>query len=224
MKTLAIDTATTRISIAATNGALQSALLLNAEMRQSEKIVPAIEYVLEQAEIKARDLQLLAVTLGPGSFTGLRLGMSALKALQLASGAPLYGVATLDAYAYPFKTFSGTLVPVIDAKKNRFYTAIYRTGKKCLQDCDTSVEDFLLNVDEEEKLLLVGDDAPLFAEKIRELRPLQQCSVVESNLCTAMHLCAIAKDLHAKGDSPLQDYDGPVYIRKSEAEENAEKK
>ena len=103
MKALALDTATGRISAAAYNGSTHASLILNLELRQSEKLLPAVETVLREAELAPTDLDFVALTSGPGSFTGLRLGFAALKAFQLSTGCPLYGVPTLQAYFYPFR-------------------------------------------------------------------------------------------------------------------------
>ncbi len=223
MKALAVDTSVTKISLSAWNGDTHASLIIQAELKQSEKLVPAIEYVLQQAKLEVKDLEFLAVSLGPGTFTGLRLGISALKAISLATGAPLYGIPTLDAYQPAFSDYKGTLVPVVDAKKERFYLSVWRNGTKSLEDSDLSAEDALKIFDPEEELLLVGDDAPLFKEKLLELRPLQKCSIFNGSLCVSDMLIVMAEKLFTAKASPLQDYDGPVYIRKSEAEENAEK-
>ncbi len=220
MKALAIDTSVSKISLTAWNEDTHASLIIQAELKQSEKLVPAIDYVLEQAKLDVKDIEFLAVALGPGTFTGLRLGISALKAISLATGAPLYGIPTLDAYQPSFADYSGTLVPVIDAKKERFYISVWRNGEKSLEDSDLSPEEALKVIDPEENILLVGDDAPLFKEKLLELRPLQKCAVFSGSLCIADQLIVMADNLHKSGAKPLQDYDGPVYIRKSEAEEN----
>lgn len=220
MKALAVDTSINKISFAAWNEDIHTSLIIQAELKQSEKLVPSIEYVLKEAKLDVKDIEFLAVASGPGTFTGLRLGISALKAISLASGAPLYGIPTLDAYQPPFVEFTGTLLPVIDAKKGRFYISIWRNGVKSLEDSDLSPEEALKLIDPEEHILLVGDDASLFKEKILEIRPLQKCSVFSASICIADELILMADKLYKAKAAPLQDYDGPVYIRKSEAEEN----
>jgi len=220
MKALAVDTSINKISFAAWNEDIHTSLIIQEELKQSEKLVPSIEYVLKEAKLDVKDIEFLAVASGPGTFTGLRLGISALKAISLASGAPLYGIPTLDAYQPPFADYSGTLVPVIDAKKERFYLSIWRNGVKSLEDSDLSPEEALKLIDPEEHILLVGDDASLFKEKILEIRPLQKCSVFSASICIADELILMADKLYKAKAAPLQDYDGPVYIRKSEAEEN----
>lgn len=223
MKAFAIDSSTSRISLAAYNGSLHASLILQAELRQSEKLLPAIEYILFQAELQPKDLEFTAASSGPGSFTGLRLGISALKAFQLATACPLYAIPTLEAYIKPFSDFSGTLIPVIDAKKDRFYFSVYRNGSKSTDNLDLEPHKILSYLDSEETVLAIGDDAPLFKEKILERRPDQSITVFNSSICTAEQLLIIANDLYQKESAPMADYDGPVYIRKSEAEEKYKK-
>ncbi|NLK45813.1 MAG: tRNA (adenosine(37)-N6)-threonylcarbamoyltransferase complex dimerization subunit type 1 TsaB [Treponema sp.] len=221
MKALAVDTSINKISLAAWNEDTHTSLIIQAELKQSEKIVPAIEYVLEQSKLDVNDIEFLAVALGPGTFTGLRLGFSAIKAISLATGAPIYGIPTLDAYQAAFSEYRGTFVPVIDAKKGRFYISVWRNGIKCIEDTDISPEDALKTFDPEEELLLVGNDAPLFRDKLLEIRPLQKCFVFDSSICIADQLIIMAEHLFRTNAEPLKDYDGPTYIRKSEAEENS---
>ena len=224
MKALAIDSSTPRISFAAFNGNLKASFIMNASLRQSEKLVPAIEHVLKQAELEVKDLEFLVTATGPGSFTGLRLGFAALKAVQMAAGCPLYGVPTLNAYQNAFADFKGTVVPVLDAKKERFYVSIYRNGVQTNADADLSPADALNLIDTEENILLCGEDAALFRDKILELRPTQAYTLFNGYVCSAAQLLFIGEKMHQNGEAALNDYDGPVYIRKSEAEENAEKK
>ena len=108
MKALALDTAISCITISAKNDEYLASLTLDIGMRQSEKLLPAIDYVLKQADLAAADLDYTVLTEGPGSFTGLRLGFAALKAIELfGNDIPLYGINSLDAYAWPFMDFDG---------------------------------------------------------------------------------------------------------------------
>ena len=141
MKALAIDSAVTCISLAACNQQKKSSITLDIGMRQSEKIIPAIEYVLEQVELDASQLDFIALSGGPGSFTGLRLGFAAAKGLQLSTGCPVYSIPTLKAQAEPFSSWPGIVISVIDAKKDRFYIQIFSQGKEVTGALDIGVED-----------------------------------------------------------------------------------
>ncbi len=221
MKALAIDSAGSCISIAARNEDKSVLLSLDIGMRQSEKIVPSLIKVIEEVELTPRDLDYSCLCLGPGSFTGLRLSFAALKAFTLAYGTPIYGIPTLSVLARPFKSWHGAVVPVIDAKKHRFYTSIYRKGIECLKPCDISSKELLQFIDDEEEVLCVGPDAKLFIEEIASVKPALTISSIDIHTSsTAFNLLEMAYEMHCRGDSPLQEFEGPVYIRASEAEES----
>ena len=129
MKALAIDCAVSRLTVAAKNDSHFVRMTLDVGMKQSEKLLPTIDLVLKEAELTAKELDYTTITIGPGSFTGLRLGLSALKALQLSNGTPIYGIPSLDAYAYPYRTAVETVLSVIDGNRDQFYTSFYCRGE-----------------------------------------------------------------------------------------------
>ncbi len=224
MKSLAIDSAARCMVIAAKNDDDKATLALDISMKQSEKILPAIDFVLGEVGLTPADLDYTAICKGPGTFTGLRLGFAALKALTLSHSIPLYGIPTLDAYAYPFADFAGAVVSVIDAKKDQFFAAMYRSGKQCMEPKDTNVEEVLKNLDSEESVLIVGQKADVFSEILRSLSPTLDLRCYKGQPAATDALFTLAEDMIAKKEPPLADYDGPDYMRKSEAELALEKK
>lgn len=224
MKALAIDSAATCMVIAAKNDDDKATLSLDISMKQSEKILPAIDFVLQETGLTPADLDYTAISKGPGTFTGLRLGFSALKALSLSHNIPLYGIPTMDAYAYPYADFGGAVVSVIDAKKDQFFAAIYRGGKECMEPKDTNTEEVLKNLDAEESVLIVGQNADVFAEMLRSLAPTLDIRCFKFQLPATDALFSLAEEKIAKKEAPLEDYDGPEYMRKSEAEIALERK
>ncbi len=109
MNGLAIDSAITKITISAKNDFHTVTAVFNIGMKQSETLLPAIQYVLEKADLTPEKLDYLSISNGPGSFTGLRLGFSAIKAIEMVSNAKLYGIPTLDAYAESYMDFPFTV-------------------------------------------------------------------------------------------------------------------
>ncbi|MDR2898181.1 MAG: tRNA (adenosine(37)-N6)-threonylcarbamoyltransferase complex dimerization subunit type 1 TsaB [Spirochaetaceae bacterium] len=222
MKVLAVDTSSAVMSISAENDGLFCTLCINAGMRQSEKLVPAIEYVLGEVGITPAELELCAVSEGPGSFTGLRLGYSAVKALSLYSGCPVYAVPTLSAWAYSYRQWPGAVIPAIDAKKKRFYASVFRQGEAVTDSLDIEPSGLLAYIDIEEPVLLTGPDAELLREELLLEEPRLRLSVFEKKQePVSSYLLEEAKLRFEQRDryQPIADYDGPLYIRKSEAEE-----
>ncbi len=101
---------------------------LNIAVTHSERLLAAVDRLLATARWRLSDVTALAVAVGPGSFTGLRIGVSTVKSLAFATGKPLVGVPTLDAWAWtlPFAVYP--VCPILDAKKGEVYAALYRTG------------------------------------------------------------------------------------------------
>ena len=227
MKALALDTAISCITIAAKNDDYSASLALDIGMRQSEKLLPAIDYVLKQADLSPADLDYTVLAEGPGSFTGLRLGFAALKAIELfGNNIPLYAINTLDAYAWPYIDFDGTILPVIDAHKDKFYAKAFLDKKEIL-NCD----DWDLRVLEEKllqarsaagKILVCGPEAKAFIDACKEnnLFGQNQLLAARGRSINLESLFVLAEEKISSGQPPLADYDGPQYYRASEAEQN----
>ncbi|MBR0099316.1 MAG: tRNA (adenosine(37)-N6)-threonylcarbamoyltransferase complex dimerization subunit type 1 TsaB, partial [Treponema sp.] len=154
MKALVIDCAASCMHIAAKNDDFKASISLDLGQKQSQKLLPSIDYILGQVELKPADLEYTALTSGPGTFTGLRLAFSALKAIELAHNVPVYGIPSLDVYAFPYSCFDGIVVSVIDAKKDQFFAAIYENGKEISEAEDTTAENIAAKLDKSKKILL----------------------------------------------------------------------
>jgi len=224
MKALAIESAISCISIAAKNNEKEATLSLDVGMHQSEKLLPTIDFLLKETDLTVRDLEYIALSIGPGSFTGLRLGFSAAKAIQLATNCPIYGIPTLDAYAYPYKNWDGKVLSVIDAKKERFFVRIFKNGLPQSEALDISPANLLKELTKEDKILIVGADSKNLFEKLTLLDPNFQSTIfMGTPLSTTSSLFEMAEYSKTNNINILKDYDGPIYLRKSEAEENLNK-
>mgnify|MGYP002624449276 CR=1 FL=1 len=218
MKALVVDAAASKMTVAAKNDDLKTTLSLDLGQKQSQKLLPAIDFVLGEVGLASSDLDYTALTNGPGTFTGLRLAFSALKAIELAHNVPIYGIPTLDAYAFPFKEFDGLVVSVIDAKKDQFFAAIYENGKTIAEAEDTTAENVVKKLDKNKKILLAGADALIFKEELKKINSDLNLTAFESQPSPTDSLFTLAEKMIEEKKDPLADYDGPVYLRKSEAE------
>jgi tRNA threonylcarbamoyladenosine biosynthesis protein TsaB len=128
---LAIDTATRQISLALHDGAtLRAEFTWPSENQHTVQLMPGIQRLLSQADVRVGDLTAYAVTIGPGSFTGLRIGVAAAKGMAAASDAPLVGVNTLEVVivAHP-GTYSAALIAVVQAGRGRVIARSYHWQK-----------------------------------------------------------------------------------------------
>lgn len=218
MNALSIDCAVSKITIAAKKETYMVKITLDVGIKQSEKLLPAIDLVLREIGLKSSELDYTAVTLGPGTFTGLRLGLSALKAINLAHGVPVYGIPSLSAYAWPYRTAIETVLPLIEAKEDEYFFNFFMRGQQVSKEDDKTMEDILKLVDPETSVLACGPGAKYFVERVNETTPLYSVhTFAPENDCTES-LFEIAEKMIKDNVKPLEDYDGPLYVRKSEAE------
>lgn len=218
MKGLAIDCAVSKLTIAAKNDDKKFISIYDIGMKQSEIIVPAIDFAIEKAGLAKNELEYLVLTVGPGSFTGLRLAISALKAIEMVYNIPLYGISSLEAYSFAYKNLDFPIVSAIDANKDRFYCRISKSETIILNDGDYEIDTLKKEIESLDEIFIVGPDsiklkAILAQEKVKtKINTLQfEPNGVES-------LFEIAETKIANNEEPLKDFDGPVYLRASEAE------
>ena len=218
MKALAIDSAGTRFAVAAKNADAVVSAVYAVGMKQSETLLPAIDGIVSKAGIRIAELDYTALCAGPGSFTGLRHAFAALKAVEQATGVPVYGIPTLEAYAYPYRSLPLPVVSVIDAKKNRFYAAVFESGTELLTSGDYEIEAVLASLKGVQEAVCTGPDAKRFKDAAEQSGSGTKLYALDFSECTTDALFALAEQKIAKGEKPLADYDGPLYLRASEAE------
>ena len=220
MKALAIDCACSRLTVAAKNEDKTCTAIYDIGMRQSETLVPAIDFVLEKCSLAKNELDYTTLTIGPGSFTGLRLGISALKAIECAAGTPVYGISSLETYAFPYASLGLPVLACIDANKDRFFAGVYLNGKSIIEDGDYDIPFLAEKLKDTTKLILAGFEKD--TEKLKDLlsKALPKIELIQfpvSNVTTDSLFKLAEMKLNSKAPS-LQEYDGPVYLRASEAE------
>lgn len=218
MNILVLDCAVSKLSIAVKTDTKFISTTYDIGMRQSEILVPSIDEILKKSEITAADLNYTALTIGPGSFTGLRLGISALKAIELAYNVPIYGISSLKVYEYPYSDVNMPIISCIDANKDKFYAHISEAKTELLEDGDWEVSTIIDTVKSFEKVLICGPDAEKLAEIIKEQNKNIEILLPKVQAQTTESLVKLTEELIANGKPTLKDFDGPVYLRASEAE------
>ncbi len=223
---LGIDTAT-RVAGAAVIGEdrLISERFVNNLKTHSQNIIPMIRQVMEDAGIKPKHLHGIAVTGGPGSFTGLRIGMSVAKTMGLALNIPVLGISTLRALAWNVYLAEGLICPILDARKHEVYTCLYRFAGRDLEEmaepAALSLEGLLSRLSrfKREKITFLGDGVPVYGDTIKE--KLGERAFFAAMIHSFPRASAVAElGLARLKESRLSDstFLQPVYLRKSEAE------
>ena len=133
---LAVDTTTPAGGVALLKGTkLLAEINQDSPVTFSERLLPSIDFALRANGLKIRDVEGFAVAAGPGSFTGIRIGLSTIKSFAYASGKPVAAVSTLRALAYKLRHASKRLIcPLLDAKKNEIYAALFESRESILQE------------------------------------------------------------------------------------------
>jgi len=225
MLTLAIDTSTKTASIALLDDdVVLSEVLINLNLHHCATLLPAMKSLTIMAGITPDKVDLLACTVGPGSFTGLRIGASTVKGLALTTGRPVVGVSTLDALALNLVPLSMTICPMLDAGKRDVYTTLYRMGQKDVpekteKEMIANVGKFLENLDKDEDIIFVGDGAVKHRGLIKEILPER------SFFASSHHQFIRAAAVGILGLRKFNDGDilnlitfTPLYLRPSEAQ------
>jgi len=170
MLTLAFDTSSKTAAVALLRDSdILYDNIISTDLKHSEVLLPAIDHALRAISVKIKDVDLFACTIGPGSFTGLRIGVSTLKGLILATGKPAVGISSLAALALNAGKTSKLISSVMDAGRGHVYAAFYRYDKnEYLEQIGVEKavqpENILSDIDEE--IELVGDGAIKYADII----------------------------------------------------------
>jgi tRNA threonylcarbamoyladenosine biosynthesis protein TsaB len=224
---LAIDTATAVLSAALGSGGGLRHFAVDAGPRHSETLMDLLQSLVDSAGIGPADLNLVACMRGPGSFTGLRIGFAAAKGLALALGIPLVTVPTLDCMAAPFSVWPGLIIPVIDAKKQRFFTALYRGAERRSEYMDASPAAIARAIAAAEPgeaaILLTGPDAAMLLPELSGHIPAGRLFLDPGGRRGwARELFEFSRKDTIFNSVDGISFEGPLYLRKSDAELNGD--
>lgn len=172
MFVMGLETSTTHGGVAIVGEAgVVGEYMLNVEITHSERLLPAVDRLLTDAGFKLSDLGGLAVSIGPGSFTGLRIGLSTVKGLAYATGLPVAAVPTLEAMAWVLPGARLPVCPVLDARKQEVYAALFQHGPeglaRLMEDSALSPEALCERI--RKPTLFLGDGLPAYADLFRRL-------------------------------------------------------
>ncbi len=230
MRLLAIDSSGMTATVALmTDGALTAEYTTNDKKTHSQTLLPMIAQILEAVGVTPAELDAIAVSKGPGSFTGLRIGAATAKGLGQAIGCPLISVPTLEAMAMQAYGYPGVIVPMMDARRNQVYTGIYRyENGKLTTMLDTS----LLMIDEIlEKVqqlglsvMFMGDGALVQKAKIQAAIPEADFAPAFMDRQRAAAVAALGYEYYLAGKTMDAADFGPDYLRASQAEREREEK
>ncbi|WP_332696758.1 tRNA (adenosine(37)-N6)-threonylcarbamoyltransferase complex dimerization subunit type 1 TsaB [Halalkalibacter lacteus] len=173
-KTLAIDTSSFVMGIAVTDGERTlGEITTNIKKNHSIRLMPAIDNLMKEVGVRPKELDEIVVANGPGSYTGVRIGVTTAKTLAWSLGIPVIGVSSLAVMAQTGRFFQGIISPIMDARRGQVYTGHYQTKemlvKEVASDCLIMLEDWLVYLKElNEPVLFIGQDIELHRAMIME--------------------------------------------------------
>lgn len=224
MKILAVDTATKSCSVAIIEGgSLSAEITILKDQTHSKHLMELIDSGLGMSGLNAADLDGLAVTAGPGSFTGLRIGISTIKGLAHALGKPVVGLSSLEVLGWQCADRSSLICPMLDARKSEVYWATYRYVDDMLtRQSPENVGAPEAAVQEiQEPCVFIGSGAQLYRQRLSTaLGDLAHFASDSQNIIRASSVAFLSMErFEARGSIEAADL-VPHYIRRSDAELN----
>jgi tRNA threonylcarbamoyladenosine biosynthesis protein TsaB len=220
---LAIDSASSILCAAVMNKDEVFFTQTQAGTRHSELAMELIDGILKEAKILPKDLKGIVCMGGPGSFTGLRIGYAIAKGLSISLSIPFAPVPTLECIAYGGQFSSCLVMAVIEARKNAYFNAVFKNGKRVTEDKDSNLPQIINDLqkyadNKEKKIILTGPGSNLLYESLpQEIK--ESITLVFENKGYARELIEIAKNKNIFSlDLTAYLYSGPEYIRKTDAE------
>jgi len=223
MLTLAFDTSSKTAAVAIIrDDVISYDAIINAGLNHSEVLLPAIEQACNQTRINITEFDLFACTLGPGSFTGLRIGASTLKGLMLATQKPAVGISSLAALALNVGESTKIICSVIDAGRGQVYVAYFRYNKKGLLEqigYDQVINPAEIKHDCNQEVIFVGDGSVKYADIIAagvENKEVNVASVLQQYI-RASSVGILGVEKYNRNELLNSQTFTPVYLRSADA-------
>lgn len=212
---LSLDSSAVTASVALTDGdRVIKSEFVNSGLTHSETLLPMVKRVMGDYDFSSLDA--VAITAGPGSFTGVRIGVATVKGIAFAGNIPCYGVSTLEAIAYNFVDENCVVCAVMDARRMQFYNAIFKVENgivsRITPDRAISIDDLREDLKQYDSVIIAGDGAALCSQNIA----LDNCKIAADDKIyqNALSVAKCVKNKKAIAPSALM----PVYLRQSQAE------
>ncbi len=226
MYVLGIDTSTMTGGVALLSGQeLVGESVLNIQTTHSERLLPALEELLAQGNLTVQDLNLVSAVTGPGSFTGIRIGVATAKALSYALEVPSVGVTTLEGYGWQFGFFSGLVLALVDARRGNVFWQAFKGGVRYNEPSYGSLQEVFTwcSQESDQSLLFVGDGAIQYREEINKMVPDAKVPPLSQSLLRPSAVAHLGYHKFLAGQKSNAFTLNPTYMRQTEAERKWQK-
>ncbi len=228
---LSADTSTDVNTVAIlSDNELIGEISINAGKRHSERLISLIDTLLTEAQLSIQDIHILSISIGPGSFTGLRVGLSTWKGIAIARGIPLIGVPTLDAMTRLAPFYNSIVCPILDARMREVFAGIYKfennNRKTIHENFLGSIHDFsqlLEPYKNTESIIFFGEGAQLYQNELKQNFPQAQFGEPWWSHPRASTVAIEALHIWQNGYNKNIDEILPIYLRLSQPEEKRKK-
>lgn len=231
MKILALDSSGLVASVAVMeDDNLLGEYTINHKKTHSQTLLPMLDEVAKMIELDLKTVDVIAVSAGPGSFTGLRIGSATAKGLALALDKKIVSVPTVDALAYNIWNCTDVICPLMDARRQQTYTGLYtfEDGRMqtLLPQCVVQIEEIINKVNDMGKpVVFLGDGVPVFADFIAQhCKVPYQYAPAHCNKQRAASVAALGAILYGEGKAEPAAEHKPDYLRLSQAERERQEK
>ncbi len=207
-------------------------MTLNIKKTHSERLMPLLDQMLTESGIEREEIEAVAAAAGPGSFTGLRIGVSTARALAQALNIPAVPICTLQAMAEAVPAPGPLICPILDARRNQVYTALFKRTLEAPFNLETLIAPTALDLKEliealhgfDQQVIFLGEGLHTFAPVLTESLPTAQIAPASFRLCRAALVAQRAQHiLQEKPDATYLEL-LPYYLRRPEAERLAEER
>lgn len=230
MKILAVDTSATAASVAvAEENKLIGEFSINTALTHSQTLMPMVDELLKNTGLSVNDIDAVAVNAGPGSFTGVRIGVAAVKGIAFPKNLPCVSVSTLESMAYNMLGNDCVVCSVMDARCSQVYNALFRVNgcavTRMADDRALSLTDLKLELQNiNEKVILVGDGAVLCSKFLASELENVMLAPFNNRIQTASSVAYAAFEKINKGETVKADELMPFYLRLPQAQRELNKK
>ncbi len=221
MKILSLDSSSVTASVAITeNGKVLSERFINNGLTHSQTLMPMVEETLKDSGVSINDIDLFAITNGPGSFTGVRIGIASVKGMADALNKKCMAISTLEAIAEPLNSEDVIACAVMDARCNQVYTASFNRGNRLCEDKAVLIDELSDELKQyDKKVVFIGDGSVLCYDKLHEI--IQNCEVADENIryVHGSSVGFVAETKINNGEDPVNSANlVPFYLRLPQAE------
>lgn len=231
MKVLALDSSGLVASVAIVqDDELLGEYTINHKKTHSQTLLPMLDEVAKMIELDMNSIDFIAVSAGPGSFTGLRIGSATAKGLALALDKKIVSVPTIDAMAYNLWGSDAQICPIMDARRNQVYTGLYQFEddhmNTILSECVLMIDEIVSRINESgKKTVFLGDGVAVFKEYIEgNIKVSYSFAPANNNKQRASSVAALGIELYKAGKAEDAKEHKPEYLRLSQAERERQEK